>query len=271
MTLRPTSVVAAAAAALAVLPASAQAEQLVGVDARSLVAFDSERPSATTSTPITGLADGERPEGIDVRPGTGSLFLVTNANRLYEVVRATGQATPVGTAALDPALNGTGFGFDFNPAVDRIRLTSNFGQNLRLNPTTGAVAATDGTLAFVEGDANRGKRAAVAGSAYTNSVLAPPSTQLFAIDTANDVLALQDPPNPGGLRTIGPLNAGDVTSPVGFDIAGPTGNAYATLKIAKRKGTALYTIDYVTGRASRVGNVGPARAPITLRGLAVVG
>ena len=43
------------------------------------------------------------------------------------------------------ALNGTAFGFDFNPTVDRIRIVSNAGQNLRLPSRTPArSAATDG-------------------------------------------------------------------------------------------------------------------------------
>ena len=51
-----------------------------------------------------------------------------------------------GAPAFTPALSGTAFGFDFNPTVDRIRVVSDTGQNLRLNPDTGAVAAVDGAL-----------------------------------------------------------------------------------------------------------------------------
>ena len=43
-------------------------------------------------------------------------------------------------------LAGSDFGFDFNPTVDRIRLISDADQNLRLNPMTGGVAATDSML-----------------------------------------------------------------------------------------------------------------------------
>ena len=42
-----------------------------------------------------------------------------------------------------PLLDGTEFGVDFNPQVDRLRVVSNSGQNLRLHPDTGAVAAVD--------------------------------------------------------------------------------------------------------------------------------
>ncbi len=65
---------------------------------------------------------------------------------VYLVNRTTGAATPIGVGPFEPTLNGTSFGFDLNPMVDRIRLTSNFTQNLRLQPDTGTVAATDGAL-----------------------------------------------------------------------------------------------------------------------------
>jgi hypothetical protein len=54
------------------------------------------------------------------------------------------------------SLNGSSFGFDFNPTVDRIRVQSDADQNLRLNPATGALAATDTTLSFAVGDTNQG-------------------------------------------------------------------------------------------------------------------
>ena len=40
-----------------------------------------------------------------------------------------------------PPLNGTGFGFAFDPVADRIRVVSDSEQNLRINPDTGTVAA----------------------------------------------------------------------------------------------------------------------------------
>ena len=79
---------------------------------------------------------------------------------LYVVSPLTGAATAVG-GPFTPALSGTVFGFDFNPTVDRIRVVSDTGQNLRLNPDTGAVATADGAI-------NPGTPRIV-GSAYTNN------------------------------------------------------------------------------------------------------
>ncbi|WP_461122865.1 DUF4394 domain-containing protein [Saccharothrix stipae] len=96
--------------------------------------------------------------------------------RLYTVDPHTGHAVGIGTAV---ALDGHAIGFDFNPTVDRIRLVTSKGQNLRLHPDTGAVAATDGVLAHVDG----GSAPRVAAAGYTNSVAGATSTTLYAIDS----------------------------------------------------------------------------------------
>src|SRR5256885_3209372 len=45
----------------------------------------------------------------------------------------------------DLALSGTVFGMDFNPIADRLRIVSDTGQNLSVNPANGLVT-TDATL-----------------------------------------------------------------------------------------------------------------------------
>src|ERR1041384_839244 len=111
-----------------------------------LLTFNSSMPSMiVNNVAITGLQAGEILRGIDIRPANGQLYGVGSTSRLYTINPQTGAATQVGSAPFTPALSGTEFGFDFNPTVDRIRLVSDTGQNLRLNPDTGAVAATDTT------------------------------------------------------------------------------------------------------------------------------
>src|SRR5687768_1999809 len=85
-----------------------------------LVTFDSSTP-ATTSTPVgvTGLASSETLLGIDFRPATGQLFGLGSTGQLYRINRTSGAATAVGAPL---TVTGTSFGFDFNPAVDRIRV-----------------------------------------------------------------------------------------------------------------------------------------------------
>lgn len=206
---------------------------LYGVStANQLIAFSPETPGALlTNLELSGLAPGVEIIGIDIRPATGDLYGIGDDNILYIIDVTTGVVTPVGNG-IDPAIEGTMVGFDFNPTVDRIRLETNAGQNLRLNPDTGAVGTDaetseptiDGEPLFADDDANAEAGVAVVAAGYTNSVADAEETQLFVITDANDVLALQDPPNDGVLNTIGELGI-DVSRIVGFDIT-PDGDAY---------------------------------------------
>ena len=114
------------------------------VDAsNNLIIFDFTKSNASVSKPITGLQMSETILGIDMRPLTGQLYALGSGSRLYTINMASGAATAVGTGPFDTVLKGTSFGFDFNPTVDRIRIVSDMGQNLRVNPITGVIAAVD--------------------------------------------------------------------------------------------------------------------------------
>jgi len=108
-------------------------------------------------TRVTSLG-GDR---LDVRPANGAVYAIGRSGQLYTVDRRLGAATKVGAPV---ALPGTTVGFDFNPTVDRIRVVTDTGQNLRVHPDTGAVAATDTPLAYAAGDRSAGKRPQVAAS-----------------------------------------------------------------------------------------------------------
>ena len=179
--------------------------------------------------------------------------------------------TGVATAGRRPAhvlLAGEHFGFDFNPTVDRIRITSDTGQNFRVHPDTGAIAGTDTALAYATGDPGFGQAPGVACSGYTNSVAGATSTILYDIDAALDVLVTQAPPNLGQLNTVGPLGV-NTTGVAAFDISGLSGVAYAALT---SPGSAvnqsnLFTISLTTGAATFIGTIG---TPGKVLGLAVV-
>jgi hypothetical protein len=172
-----------------------------------------------------------------MRPLNGQLYALGSTNRLYTINTSSGAATAVGTTPL--ALTGSNFGFDFNPTVDRIRIVSETGVNLRVNPADG-VAVVDGAL-------NPGTPA-VTGAAYTNNFAGATSTVLYDIDSTTDQLFRQDPPNNGTLVAVGSLGA-NVTAANGFDIGGTSGTAFAALTV----GSAgyIYTINLTTGAATR--------------------
>lgn len=262
MSRRP--VLFATAAAVLMAPAvcapTALAERLVAADASNrLYTFDSSSPEKWTRTKaVTGLGAGERIVGLDVRPAGRALIALTNASRLYSVRRARASATPIGGGPFTPLLAGPAYGFDFNPTVDRIRVVSAAGQNLRLNPETGAAAGTDGALRYKDGDPGAGSAPAAIGAAYTNSLQGATATTLYVIDANRDALAIQAPPNEGVLSTVGPLGV-NVSAPLGFDISARDGKAYM---LARRPGSdrsRLFSINLAKGTARKLGAV--RRAP----------
>ena len=241
------ALVAGVAALLAAAPRAAQAaEAFYGVaGASTLVTFNSDAPGAIRSAAaITGLQPGEQVLALDVRPASGQLYALGSTSRLYVLSPVSGAARAVGDP-FTPALAGTSFGFDFNPANDRIRLLSDGRQNLRLNPENGAVAAQDPALDYREGDPGAGSNPQVGAAAYTND-----GAVLFATDAGRDVLVAVDPPNDGKLRTVGPLGL-DLGEPASLDISGD-GTAYLTGRVAGGP-VSLFTVDPATGTMTDAG------------------
>lgn len=208
-------------------------------ETNNLLIFNPWQPSSLISNPITGLQMAETILSIDMRPATGQLFALGSTSRLYTINTASGAATMVGAGPFTPALIGTSFGFDFNPTVDRIRVVSNTGQNLRVNPITGTVAATDMNL-------NPGMPA-VDAVAYTNNFPGATTTVLYDIDFASDNLSMQTPPNNGTLVAIDPLGV-NIDEANGFDIGGASGNAYAIF--SSGGSTKFYSVNLTTGVAT---------------------
>lgn len=221
-------------------------------ETNNLHIFNPENPSSIATKAITGLQSGENIVGIDFRPANGQLYALGNSSRLYTINLGNGAATIVG-GVLSTLLNGTDFGFDFNPTVDRIRVVSNAGQNIRLHPETGAVAAVDAAL-------NPGTPSVTA-AAYTNNFAGATTTTLFDIDTNTDKLYRQDPPNNGTLVEMGALGI-DADASNGFDIGGMSGKAWAILKTAA--GNKIYSINLMTGVATP-----SVDFPKTVKGFAV--
>lgn len=231
----------------------------------ALIRFNAGTPRQLASRQtIGGLAAGETLVGIDFRVARGDLYGLSSTGRLLIIDTKTAQARAVGSAP-PAALSGTRFGFDFNPVADRVRVVSDSGQNLRLHPDTGAVAAADPALA--------GSPAArIAGAAYTYNKLNDKLTTNYALDIGRGWLVTQgsiegrEPvvsPNTGRIADVGPLGTGSVDD-AAFDIADVGNTALAALRQDGR--TRLYAIDLASGKATLLGSVGDGGA---LRGLAI--
>jgi Domain of unknown function (DUF4394) len=217
---------------------------------QQIVCFREERPGSIRSwAPISGLAGDSRLVGIDYRPATSVLYGLGDAGGVYTVDPSTGQATKV--AQMDVALSGGAFGVDFNPTVDRLRVVSDNGQNLRINVDTG-MTIVDATLNTGPGTTVTG----VTAVAYTNNDADPTTaTTLFDIDTMADRVAIQAPPNNGTLNPTGNLGV-DAAGDAGFDIYssttrdGATVNVRALASLNVGGASALYRVDLLTGRAT---------------------
>lgn len=233
-----------------------------------LLAFNSRTPNSATTINVTGLTAGDLLKGIDFRftppstvvdsdGNTGLLYALGQNGTSAQVYRITsaGAATAVG-ARFDISPAPSAFGFDFNPTVDRIRLIeSGQNRNYRLNPNTGAVAATDTSLAYASTDSNSGQEPDAVGAAYTNvDSDTSTGTLLYVIDAARNTLVTQGnvdgsvSPNTGQLFTVANLTV-DPDQNTGFDIAG---NTTGFLSINKR----IYGIDLATGATSGGASVG---------------
>ncbi len=217
-----------------------------------------------TSVSITGLQAGESVVGIDFRPADGLLYGLGSSGRIYTLNPDTGAATLKSTIAADAAdltlpftaLAGASFGIDFNPVVDRLRVVSNTGQNLRINVDSGA-ATTDGDINGVAG-------ASLTAAAYTNSFAGTGSTTLFVIDAAGSTLYTQTPPNNGTLAT--PVALGVVATSVGgFDIDARNNKGYAVLTVGGVAGLYGVNLGATAGAATLIAPMGSEE----LRGVAV--
>lgn len=249
------------AALLGTLGAGSAAAEAVSIvdNADNLYSFDSATPGilATGPTPITGLAAGVNITAIDFRPIApfGRLYglgVGGGNGQLYSIDKITGVATPIGAPFL---LGGSEFAMDFNPTVDRVRIVSDTDANMRLNPNTGAVAATDPNVAFGAADPHAFEDPYVAGLAYSNSCGMPAVTTLYYIESVfNDMGVNSVPPGFAQLNTTGPLGV-NPNNLLGFDISGSTGTGYMAANIIGGS-TQFFTINLATGAATLVGNIG---------------
>ncbi|HMJ95957.1 MAG TPA: DUF4394 domain-containing protein [Thermoleophilaceae bacterium] len=254
-------------------PGSASAVPAAGITGvATLVTFDTAAPGDLRVRPITGLQSSvESVIGIDTRPATGELFVVTvptsvQANalvRTYKLDPVTSAATFVGSIpGTVPDAGDQPGGMDFQPLVDRIRLVGANNENFRVNPNNGGLSGNDPDLTYMAPATGP-----VTAEAYDRNVafgppgtVAPPGSQttLYGIDVGSDRLVIQGglngpPPGPnsGSITAVGLLGVTVVnTSDAGFDIA-PNGTAYASLRSAA--GSSLYTVDLNTGAATAIG------------------
>jgi hypothetical protein len=248
-------------------PAGTTGDVFALTASNKLLSFNRDTPaSVRTSAAITGLQGGENLVGIDYRPADGLLYAVAGSGRIYTINTSTGAATFKATLAADAAdttapftgLAGTEFGLDFNPVADRLRVVSNTGQSLRINVDTGATTTDGGINGGAAG-------ASVTASAYTNSLAGTGSTTLYAIDSSNDTLYVQNPPNNGTLSAPVALGV-DAGSANGFDIDARTNTGYALATVGGARNLYSINLAATANAATLVGALGVSE---DIRGIAL--
>lgn len=249
------------AAAFGPLATPASAETVAAIAPGNVLwLFDTASPGNVTTRDITGLGPAETVRGIDVRPVTGQVFIVTATTgaaansvlRTYTLEIATGVATLIGgTAAAIAGAADVPTGWDFNPAlaaglpIDRTRYVNTNDENVRINPNHGGLAANDTDL-------TPSATSTIIAEAFDRNVRTTTATTLYAIDRNDGYLSIQ-----GGIDGTPSTNGGVITdlAPLGFNLnqandggfdISPGGPAYAALTDAADNLTRLFRITLVT-------------------------
>lgn len=180
--------------------------------------------TAPTTISITGIGSAKI-LAIDFRPKTSQLFGLGNNNTVYVINAMTGAATAIpalfttatklppadaSVARIPVTMEGSMFGFDFNPMADRLRIISNTGQSLRINVETG--------FTIIDGSINP-QPAIITSAAYDDNDNDPATgTELYVLDNQSQKFFEVDPPNDGKLVEEG-LTKLNLKGEGGLDIA----------------------------------------------------
>jgi hypothetical protein len=257
----------------------------------ALLRFSTVTPGTVTTQALNlaAVVAGETLVGIDCRPQTGQFYTLgvnatANTGTLYlfdpqtgvVAIAVAGTASAITFAGVDfPDPTVAGYGMDFNPTVDRIRVVTSSGLNFRINPNTGlpAAATPDGAITGLPGGST-----GVSATAYTNSYgqsLTGGVTTQYTLDAASNSLYIQNPPNNGTQTVPLPVTLGgnplDFTDLNGFDIPGAVAVTVSNTAaagdgwfVATVGGvTGLYRLNLTTGAATFAGNIGAGATPLT--------
>lgn len=252
------------------VPATYSGQLVYGLTAtnRNLIKFSTGNPELIRALlPISGITSGQVIVGMDVRPATLGLYALgynsaTREYQVYEINTATGVATAVNVTPGSINLgSGEKISFDFNPTVDRIRVVSTNDSNFRLNPLTGAIAATDTGLSFTPTDVHAGTNPNVGSVAYINSYKGATATAMYGIDDSLNAFVQVMPPNQGFITTIADnilaLNPMDRTSDIDFyyDSASMSNIGYMNANTGTSTNDKLYRIT-TSGMATLINDIG---------------
>lgn len=243
---------------------------------QQLLRFAADRPQEVLQRQaVRGLAPGEKLLGIDFRVARGELYGLASSGRLYRIDPASASAQPVGETGIGWPLLGARVAIDFNPTVDRLRVVTEAGQNLRVHPDTGLLVdrepqvpglQPDLPLGYVNGDPHAGLAPRIVGAGYTYNKRDDKLTTLYGIDLGLAQLVMMGSheskvppvsPNTGRVMSVGPLGVVGLVE-ADLDISDLDNTPLALLRTDRSR---LYRIDLATGRAQLIGVIGDG-APV---------
>lgn len=243
-------------------------------DAHRLINVNPAMPAKIqSSVQVSGLEMNDKIIGIDFRVAYGDMYALADSGRIYIIDRSNGKAalvsgsSPVAHMAMGP------YGFDFNPAADKLRVVGDKNSNSRLHPETGAVVDFNGSepgvqldpkLAYSDKDQYAGELPDIVAAAYTYNPNDSKLTTNYAIDRRHGNLVMQGTkegempsvsPNLGVLYTVGDLSLGSIRD-ASFDISDISNVALAAVLSSQNSKTVLIEIDLETGRNHELGVLG---------------
>jgi hypothetical protein len=266
----------------------------LNADGTQLLVFEASAPGTVTTRTVSGIAAGEQLVAIEFRAHTGRLYglavnAAANTGTLYYLDPQSGAATTphaggialVSDAGLarDLPAAAAGYGMDFNPTTDRIRVVAGNDLNFRINPNNGLPIDGNVNATGLQADANITPGGiTVAEIAFTNSLdVDGPITTLYALDGVVPQLCIQSPANAGTLASCQALALGGVaptfTHRRGFDIPGyvrapaadaavTTGVGYLAATDSVSGSTHLYEVELASGALTDRGAIGAGTTQI---------
>jgi hypothetical protein len=250
--------------------------------------FTSASPANAVTRTFTGVNAGETIVGFDFRPGIGQLYGLgidedTDTGTLYHIRPQTGICTPISSGAIALTQNGApvdfqstsqGYGFDFDPVADQIRVVTGTDVSFRISPSSGLPVDGDTTTPGTQPDATIvGAMVTAIAFTGTNDFVGG-FTTLYAIDTlAHElcVLATADGTRsnclPLRLNGVEPNFIGSTS----FDIAGNVRATAANAPVASGSGWLaggllgsdpfFYEVNLATGTLTNRGPIGDGTIP----------
>lgn len=221
-------------------PVSSQYDQLFYATAGNVLYTYNTKSVRTPSASIRidGLESSEQILSIDFRPATGELYALSSSSKIYILNVQTGRVRAVSTVAFTPKLESANARINFDPTTDMIRLITDRGQNLRIDPITAQVSKAESNIVTN-----------ISGISYSNNIAGATATTMYALDAKAGKLYKQDASSATALQEVGSLG-------VAFDMASleiaPSG-LQAVIIGKNGSSSSMYEVNLTDGKAILTG------------------